>query len=130
MKKCKYLDDLGLKVNQYGTNFTSNNDSRKKIWSKERKEYGFDSRETWNLDRIFVEWIYTRLMMYKECANIDMNYHKVLYKDEEMTQEQVINRILEISKEALLSYSDEELWHKNIKEICDLWKEILPFMWW
>ena len=52
------------------------------------------------------------------------------YKDEEMTQEQVINRILEISKEALLSYSDEELWHENTKEICDLWKEILPFMWW
>lgn len=130
MKRCKYLDDLGLKVNQYGTNFTSNNDSRKKIWSKERKEYGFDSRETWNLDRIFVEWIYTRLMMYKECANIDMNYHKVLYKDEEMTQEQIINRILEISKEALLSYPDEELWYENIKEICDLWKEILPFMWW
>ena len=130
MKRCKYLDDLGLKVNQYGTNFTANNDSRKKIWSKERKEYGFDSRETWNLDKIFVEWIYTRLMMYKEYANIDMNYHKVLYKDEEMTQEQIINRILEISKEALLSYPDEELWHENIKEICDLWKEILPFMWW
>ena len=131
MKRCKYLDDLGLKVNQYGTNFVSDyHDCRASSWFKEREEYGFDNRETWNLDRIFVEWIYTRLMMYKEYANIDMNYHKVLYKDEEMTQEQIINRILEISKEALLSYPDEELWYENIKEICDLWKEILPFMWW
>ena len=131
MQKCKYLDDLNIPIHEYGTNFVSDyHDCRASSWFKEREEYGFDNRETWNLDRIFVEWIYTRLMMYKEYANIDMNYHKVLYKDEEMTQEQIINRILEISKEALLSYPDEELWYENIKEICDLWKEILPFMWW
>ena len=58
MQKCKYLDDLGIPINEYGTNFMSNDDPREKGWSKERKEYGFDNRETWNLDRIFIEWIY------------------------------------------------------------------------
>lgn len=130
MKKCKYLDDLGLKIEQYGTNFASDDDKRAICWAKERKEYGFDSRETWNLDRMFVEWIYTRLMMYKEHANIDMNYHKILYKDKEITQKQAIDKILELAKKSLLSYRDEELWYKNIREICDLWKEVLPFMWW
>ena len=55
MQKCKYLDDLGLKIEEYGTNFISDDDSRKENWAIEREEYGFDGRETWNLDKIFIE---------------------------------------------------------------------------
>lgn len=28
MQKCKYLDDLGLKIEEYGTNFTYDDDPR------------------------------------------------------------------------------------------------------
>ena len=31
MQKCKYLDDLGLKIEEYGTNFTSNDDPREEV---------------------------------------------------------------------------------------------------
>ena len=132
MQKCKYLDDLGLKRTQYGTNFVSDDDERAGEWKKERKKYGFDSRETWCLDRIFIEWIYTRVRMYKKRAKIvDLSYHKIPYKGEEITQKKAINKILSLAKEALLAdFTDDEVFYKNSREICDLWKEVLPHMWW
>ena len=42
-----------------------------------RKEYGFDGRETWNLDKIFIEWIYTRVKYYKEHTCADMDFYKI-----------------------------------------------------
>ena len=130
MQKCKYLDDLGLKIENYGTNFISDNDPRKKVWKKERKKYGFDSRETWNLDRIFIEWIYTRVKYYKEHNCIDMSFYKFKYKDSMITKDEVIDKILELAKEILLDINNSELFVKNSEEICDLWKEVLPYMWW
>ena len=50
MQKCKYLENLGLKTEQYGTNFMQDDDKRAQKWAKERKKYGFDNREIWNLD--------------------------------------------------------------------------------
>ena len=61
MQKCKYLDEIGLNIKDYGTNFTEPGDKREARWAKEREECGFDDRETWNLDISFVEWIYTRV---------------------------------------------------------------------
>lgn len=136
MQKCKYLDDLGLKIEEYGTNFMSVDDPREEKWAKEREEYGFDNRETWNLDRIFIEWIYTRVKMYKEYSIVDTSFYKVPYKEKEITQGEAMDKILELAEESLKSewYCwDEkinEMIYNNSREICDLWKEILPFMWW
>lgn len=130
MQKCKYLDDLNIPINEYGTNFMPDDDSRAESWSKEREEYGFDNRETWNLDRIFIEWIYTRVMMYKEYSIVDTSYHKIKYKDTEITQGEAIDKILKLAKEILLDMDNDELFYDNSREICDIWKEILPCMWW
>ena len=130
MQKCKYLEDLGLETKQYGTNFVSDNDCRAEYWKQEQKDYGFDNRETWNLDRMFIEWIYTRVMMYKERACVDTSYHKFPYKNESITQGEAIDKILEYSKQILLDDLNDTLFYANSREICDLWKEILPYMWW
>lgn len=129
MQRCKYLDDLDIPIDEYGTNFMSDDDHRAESWSKEREEYGFDNRETWNLDRIFIEWIYTRVMMYREHSIVNTDFHKITYKDNKITQGQAIDKILELAKQSLLS-NDEELFYENSREICDLWKEVLPYMWW
>ena len=42
----------------------------------------------------------------------------------------LINKILELAKQILLDIDNNELFVKNSREICDLWKEILPYMWW
>jgi hypothetical protein len=130
MQKCKYLDDLNIPIDKYGTNFMPDDDWRAEPWAKEREEYGFDNRETWNLDRIFIEWIYTRVMMYKEYSVVDMNYHKIKYKDTEITQGEAIDKILELAKEILLDVDNGEMFYDNSREICDIWKEVLPCMWW
>lgn len=136
MQKCKYLDDLGIPINEYGTNFMPDDDFRASLWAEEREEYGFDNRETWNLNSIFIEWIYTRVLMYKEYSIVDLNYHKFPYKDSEITQGEAIDKILELAKEILLlgdylwDTEKEKIVYNNQREICDLWKEILPAMWW
>lgn len=136
MQKCKYLDDLGLKLETYGTNFTDDYDIRSDKWNEQHKQYGFDERETWNLDRIFIEWVYTRFMMYKETCRINMDNHKILYKDQEITQREAIDKVLNLSKEIL--QAGDSVWTKNInktvyensREICEILKELLPYMWW
>lgn len=120
MQRCKYLDDLGIPINEYGTNFMSDDDSRQKSWTKEREKYGFDNRETWNLDR----------MMYKEYTIVNTSFHKIPYKDAEITQGQAIGMVLSLAKQCLLNSNDDKLFYDNLREICDLWKEVLPYMWW
>ena len=136
MQKCKYLDDLGLKIEHYGTNFISDDDSRSENWSKQREEYGFDERETWNLDTTFIEWVYTRFLMYKEICIIDTGYHKIFYKNEKITQGEAIDKVLGLAKEILQRVNS--VWNKDIdnmvyensREICEILKELLPYMWW
>ena len=136
MQRCKYLDELGIKIEKYGTNFTDEEDKRSNEWKQQRELYGFDERETWNLNEIFIQWIYTRVKMYKEISCVNTEYHKITYQDKEITQGEAIDRILELAKEILQNdfYSTDikviEMIYNNSREICDLWKEILPLMWW
>lgn len=101
----KYLDDLGLKINEYGTNFTVKNDNRESKWKEERKLYGFDSRETWNLNDTFIEWLYSRLMMYKEQASniIDMSFYTYDFNGKTYDLGEAIDYIIENCKVYLTS---------------------------
>lgn len=136
MQKCKYLDNLGLKPEEYGTNFTFENDARIDKWDEQRKQYGFDERETWNLDRTFIEWIYTRFMMYKELSIVDTSFHRISYKEQKITQGEAIDKVLNLAEEILKS--EPSAWNKiinemvfeNLREICEILKELLPYMWW
>lgn len=136
MQKCKYFEELGIKTENYGTNFISDDDPRQERWAKEREEYGFDSRECWNLDQTFIEWIYTRVKKYKQYACVNLDYHKIDYKCGEITQGQAIDKIMELAEEILVGNGvmnpsrSDEVRCENSREICDLWKEVLPCMWW
>jgi hypothetical protein len=78
-RKNKYLEDIGLQREEYGTNFVWEVKHAAQ-WRKERRQYGFDSRETWNLDRTFVEWLYARLMMYLEHTTHNLDFHKSVFE--------------------------------------------------
>ena len=134
MQKCKYLDDLGIRIEEYGTNFISDEDERNESWAKQREEYGFDVRETWNLDNTFIEWIYTRFMMYREHCIVNLDYHKISYKSEEMTQREAIDKVIYLAKEVLQNEDwdakGEKMKIENMEEICEILKELLPYMWW
>lgn len=126
---CKYLDELGIPLTEQHTNFCSKKDKRWKEWKKQQRDYGFDDRETWNLDKMFVEWIYTRFRMYKEIGGkiVNLSYHKFQYKEREVTQEQAIDIIIEACKNYLLEIETEDALSP---EIYKLLGEIMPAMWW
>ena len=144
--KNKYLDEIGAK--EYFTNFFTSKkdikremaeDGRAKKWQKERDEYGFDSRETWNLDSTMIEWIYTRFKMYKEVCNVDLDveYIKFPYTDAEgirdLSQADAIDLILDRCEKYIKADFQEakdmysELFDDNFWK---LFGELLPAMWW
>jgi hypothetical protein len=49
---------------------------RQKRFKKERKTYGFDSRETWAMDYTLATWLYEHLSWYRDNAPIDMTMYK------------------------------------------------------
>ena len=50
--KRKYLDELD-ELSVFRWDEFGSDDSRQSIWCEQRKKYGFDSREFWNLDIAF-----------------------------------------------------------------------------
>lgn len=124
---CKYFDDLNIPTTEYGTNFCDNTDKRWSKWMEEREVYGFDSRETWCIDRLLIEWIYAHFKMFKECVNIDLDYHKFKFKGVEVTQEQAIDIILAECERFILSNDIDSVFDKKVWKLIG---KILPAMWW
>lgn len=130
-QKNKYLEDLGLKKEDYGVNWLSKNDDRLKDFNDEKKMYGFCSAETWNTSRIFCEWLYSHCKMYLEITEgkVDLEFHCVEIGDEEVTQLKCIQRIIKLTGEALTDSDGEEVTMK-LREAILIWAEIFPLMWW
>lgn len=130
-QKNKYLEDLGLKKEDYGLNWLSKDDDRLKDFNDEKEMYGFCSAETWNMDRIFCEWLYSHCKMYLEKVEgiIDMEFNCIEIDGEEVTQLQCIQRILKLTGEALTE-SDREAATMQLRESILIWAEVFPLMWW
>ena len=125
----KYLDDIGV------TNTPWNwckEDSFK--WRHERQVYGFDSRETWNLDYTFYLWLYEHLMKYLEDAEkvVDLTWTKVDYNGKTYTQRELIDKMLKrlnaYFNDDINEYDKDD--YKWLHEIEAIWAVILPAMWW
>lgn len=130
-QKNKYLEDLGLKKEDYGINWLSKDDDRLKDFNDEMEMYGFCSAETWNMSRIFCEWLYSHCKMYLEKAEgiVDMEFHCIEIDGEELTQLQCIQRILKLTGEALIE-SDGLAFTMQLREAILIWAEVFPLMWW
>lgn len=137
MKRNKYLDDIGIKINDYGSNFIKD---RKIQRFFERRKYGFDFRETINMDIMFAEWLYSRLMMLKEQTIDDLSFRSVEFEGEKYTIEQAINQILNITKDYLYHYEvidmdgnkqvsqkKAEVITEEMKQATRLWAEIMYY---
>lgn len=67
----KYLDELNIDESGLCCVFNSpieDDKKREKKWKKERKKYGFDSRETWALDFTAATWLYSHLRRFKDVS--------------------------------------------------------------
>ena len=128
-----FVERLGIPIEKCGTNFCGRMDKRYGKWMKERKKYGFDSRETWSLDSAFYTWLYERLMMYKKEASkvVNLSFHKFDIDGREYTQIEAIDEMLRLLEKILKS---DGLYDKKQAEmehrIALIWAEVLPAMWW
>lgn len=105
--------------------------SVRKRLEKQRKRYGFDERETWNLDYHILELLYERLRMYKDVASdiIDMTYRTYEYKGKEYNQEQILNRLINLSETVLSDDHGFEILPEE-NEFWELWAKFHNLFWW
>lgn len=142
----KYLDDIG---EDYSWVWKPEGSERDETFEKEREIYGFDSRETWNLDCVFYMWLYERLKMFVKIGGqvIDLNYNKFDFKGKEYTQLELINMMIEkleyyfnedvrdskideYRKQGMGIVEADNKAYEPIKEIGEIWALVLPTMWW
>ena len=106
----KYLEDIGIKLEDMPLGFCleeANNieKGRGKRWYLEREKYGFDSRETWDLDYTLKLYLYERLCMYKEklvfVKEELLKIKDIEYKGKIYTHKEVIDKVLDGFKLAL-----------------------------
>lgn len=135
MQKNKYLDDLGLKQEEYGINFTKDNDKRKTEWEQQREVYGFDERETWNMGTTFMEWLYSHLKMYDEINIVNTSYHTFEFQGKTYTQQELMDLIMEKCEYFLLNQDKpylnlENKAYEEAKIAIQAFAEVFPAMWW
>lgn len=130
-----YLEKLGCE-HIYEADIDANDpdEGRKTLWAAQRQKYGFDDRETWNLNTCFYAWLYERLQMYLDRAStvINLEYHTFEYDGKTYTQKEMIEQICEIIEYYFSDkYND---WDKNDEEyvsnIEKMWAVVMPAMWW
>lgn len=122
----QHLEELHL--TQYGTDDFQVEDNP--IWKKQREEYGFDERETFNMDVTFAEWLYSHLMRYKELDNSNLHLTFTVFNNEHFTKESAIEEILSTCKEYLqLDYPERDEEIDSLVDATHIWAEILPVMW-
>ena len=125
----KYLDDIGMIERP---DLWNKEDTRQERWTKEREEYGFDERETWDLEISFRLWLYERLKMYLDRNCVNLEYHKFEFKGKEYTQQQMIDMMLErlefSFKEDYNDYDPKQ--YAYVNEIEEIWTIVVGAMWW
>ena len=88
------------------------------------------SKECWSLDYSFYCWLKERLPVYlKEAGSVvNLDYHKFEYNGVELTQKQVIERMIELLDIPYDVWEEEYI--TAMDEVLDLWKLVFHAMWW
>ena len=118
------------------------------------EKYGFNERETYELDSVLVMWLYERLRYFQDVASqtVDFTYHKFDIHGEELTELECIDRMCRLCKEYMyepetkFDYDEtgEGLYITNMdelneaearkpeiaRELCYILGEVFAALWW
>ena len=89
----------------------------------------------WNLNYEFIEWLNKWFKEYRKNAIkvVDLEYFTYKYRDKELTQLQIIDRIIELTDiltddNHRLDIGEEDI--QRVDEVFDLFKLVFWNMWW
>ena len=89
-------------------------------------------KECWNLDAAFIDWLNIHLKVFKKDAIkiVDLEFHKFNYNGEELTQLQIIDRLIQLTNDLKTTNVWDQGYTGKQDEMLDLWKLVFPAMWW
>ncbi len=140
----QYLKPLNIELNGIvdSRSFKDKKDSRSDDWKIQRKKYGFDERETWDLDFTMSCWIYEHLKMFKAVNPIATEKEKFLIPilQEDLTEkmeERNLEEVLDIVCEGLEGYilANDQILRSNAviskaKNAYKILAIVFPALWW
>jgi len=85
----------------------------------------------WNLNSEFIYWLNYWMKEYKEKAKIDLSFHKFEYKGREMTQLEIIDKVIELTE----LIKEDDIWFNDttkekVDEVFELFHLVFYSMWW
>lgn len=89
--------------------------------------------ECWNVDLALVKWLNEHLKFFKEDATgiINLEFHTYIYNGKEYTQSEIIDRLIELTKELQdINFSIPIDKEKMKDEMYDLLKLVHFDLWW
>jgi len=120
----KYLDDINYDYKCIP------NDKRQKLLQEQQEKYGFDERETWDINQAFITFVYERLMMYNEVNNVNCEFCKVDVNGKEYTLQECIDKMLELCKVLLFKDLLDKDYIDIHNKFMDIFKASLLALWW
>lgn len=91
--------------------------------------------ECYDLNYSFIEWLNTRLKVYKSDAikTIDLTYHKIMYNNTEYSLLELIDMMIDITDYLMLDkhyydYSKET--DEQTNKLLDIFKITFNYLWW
>ena len=125
----KYLENI-LPKGKTPYDFECDDEIRNQKWEKEREQYGFDERETWNFDFTFFCWLYERLKKYKEVSPVDLTCKIIKVNNEEKNLGEWLDIMINNAEALILldMYSEENI--KLAEFTIEIFKQTIFYLWW
>jgi hypothetical protein len=127
----KFLKDIGINSEQLPQSWFKD-DKRQKEWKQQRKKYGLDERELWNLDLTYCMWTYERLKMFEMTCPQELLNNTIKYKGKTYT----VKKCIDIITKTFNDYLNKPIFEYNEKIQSDIEKshillgKILHHLWW
>lgn len=130
--KRKYIDNISPEPYRTDTVRCKHLRTRLKYWWQ-RRVYGFDERETRDLDKTFYTWLYEHLMMYRDVTYVGLSQSRPHeWKGGTYTTEDLLNILIEYLTVAMTKDYEfcTEKEREQIDDIPVIWGIIIKEMWW